>query len=155
VTASPGRAILRASGQRAGGWSATGPRRCRARDQLGRYRYAEAGQAFPRVTIRFRDGPKSFDGNGVIYSWARNSSQSSIPTSALMALEAWATGKSSAAVRLRKSCTMSWDRGFKHRFVAWRLMSFCPLARRARYRFADCGDPGNTRIRLMPASRVT
>jgi hypothetical protein len=55
-----------------------------------RDRYAEARQAFPRVTIRFRDGPKSFDGNEVIYSWARNPSQSSIPTSALMALEAWA-----------------------------------------------------------------
>jgi hypothetical protein len=54
-----------------------------------RDRYAEAGQPFPRVMIRFPDGLKAFDGNEIIYSWARNPSASSIPTSALMALEAW------------------------------------------------------------------
>ncbi len=55
-----------------------------------RDRYAEARQPFPRVTVRFQGGPKSFDGDGQIYFWTRNPVPSSITTSALMALEAWA-----------------------------------------------------------------
>jgi hypothetical protein len=55
-----------------------------------RDRYAQARQPFPRVTIRFPSGPKSFDGDGQIYFWTRNPAPSSVTTSALMALEAWA-----------------------------------------------------------------
>lgn len=55
-----------------------------------RDRYVEARQPFPRVTIRFPGAPKSFDGDEAMYFWTRNPVPSSITTSALMALEAWA-----------------------------------------------------------------
>jgi hypothetical protein len=57
--------------------------------QWWRDQYVEARQPFPRISIRFPSGTKSFEGDGAIYSWARRASPSVITTSALMALEAW------------------------------------------------------------------
>jgi hypothetical protein len=55
-----------------------------------RERYVAAREPFPRVTICFSRAQKSFDGDEAIYFWTRNPVPSSITTSALMALEAWA-----------------------------------------------------------------
>jgi hypothetical protein len=50
----------------------------------------QAGRPFPRISIPFPDGAKSFAGDWSVYQWARSGVPSSITTSALMALEAWA-----------------------------------------------------------------
>ena len=55
-----------------------------------RDRYSEERQPFPCVTIRFPDAAKTFHGGPAIYFWARDRGPSALPTSALMALEAWA-----------------------------------------------------------------
>lgn len=54
-----------------------------------REQYVEARQPFPRVTIPFPGGSKSFEGDQSIYHWARSVAPSTITASALMALEAW------------------------------------------------------------------
>jgi energy-coupling factor transporter ATP-binding protein EcfA2 len=54
-----------------------------------REQYIEARRPFPRVTIPFPDGPKSFVGDQSVYHWARSVAPSTITASALMALEAW------------------------------------------------------------------
>jgi energy-coupling factor transporter ATP-binding protein EcfA2 len=54
-----------------------------------REQYIEARRPFPRVTIPFPDGPKSFEGDQSIYHWARSVAPSTVTASALMALEAW------------------------------------------------------------------
>ncbi|MDB5616722.1 MAG: hypothetical protein JWQ24_960 [Tardiphaga sp.] len=54
-----------------------------------REQYIEARRPFPRVTIPFPDGSKSFEGDQSIYHWARSVAPSTITASALMALEAW------------------------------------------------------------------
>jgi hypothetical protein len=50
----------------------------------------QAGRPFPQISIPFPDGAKSFVGDWRVYQWARSGVPSSITTSALMALEAWA-----------------------------------------------------------------
>ncbi len=57
--------------------------------QWRRNQYFEARQPFPRISIRFPGGTKSFEGDPSIYSWARRVAPSVITASALMALEAW------------------------------------------------------------------
>lgn len=57
--------------------------------QWRRNQYFEAQQPLPRIAIRFPDETKSFEGDSVVYSWARRAIPSVITTSALMALEAW------------------------------------------------------------------
>jgi energy-coupling factor transporter ATP-binding protein EcfA2 len=54
-----------------------------------REQYIEARRPFPRVTIPFPGGSKSFEGDQSIYHWARSVAPSTITASALMALEAW------------------------------------------------------------------
>jgi hypothetical protein len=58
--------------------------------QWRRKQYIEAGQPFPRISIPFPGGKKSFEGDWSVYQWARNVAPSMITASALMALEAWA-----------------------------------------------------------------
>ena len=44
---------------------------------------------FPRISIPFPGGTKSFEGDWSVYHWARSVAPSMITASALMALEAW------------------------------------------------------------------
>ena len=55
-----------------------------------REQYREARRPFPRVTVPFPEGSKSFEGDWSVYYWARSIMPSTITASALMALEAWA-----------------------------------------------------------------
>ena len=57
--------------------------------QWRREQYQEQRTPFPRLTIRFPDSEKTFQGDLTIYRWARVSAPSRIATTALMALEAW------------------------------------------------------------------
>ena len=57
--------------------------------QWSREQYQEARTPFPRLTIRFPDNEKTFEGDLAVYRWARASAPSLIATTALMALEAW------------------------------------------------------------------
>jgi hypothetical protein len=57
--------------------------------QWRRDQYIEVRQPFPRISIPFAGGTKSFEGDWSVYSWARSVVPSTITTSALMALEAW------------------------------------------------------------------
>ncbi|MHB0769839.1 ATP-binding protein [Bradyrhizobium sp. 1.29L] len=57
--------------------------------QWRRDQYIEARQPFPRISIPFPHGTKSFEGDWSVYQWARSVAPSAITASALMALEAW------------------------------------------------------------------
>jgi hypothetical protein len=57
--------------------------------EIRRSQYVEARASFPRISIPFPDGTKSFEGDYNIYYWPR-SGPSVVVTSGLMALEAWA-----------------------------------------------------------------
>jgi hypothetical protein len=57
--------------------------------EIRRSQYAEARESFPRISIPFPDGTKSFEGDYSIYYWPR-SGPSVVVMSALMAFEAWA-----------------------------------------------------------------
>jgi hypothetical protein len=57
--------------------------------QWRREAYNDARQSFPRISIPFPDGAKSFEGDWSVYHWARGIAPSLITASALMALEAW------------------------------------------------------------------
>jgi hypothetical protein len=57
--------------------------------QWRREHYIEQREAFPRVSIRFPSGTKSFEGDWSVYHWARSIVPSVTTASALMALEAW------------------------------------------------------------------
>jgi hypothetical protein len=57
--------------------------------QWRRDQYIAAGRPFPRISIPFPAGAKSFEGDWSIYQWARSVAPSVITPSALMALEAW------------------------------------------------------------------
>lgn len=54
-----------------------------------RRQYARDHVPFPRITVPFQKGAKSFEGDASVYDWARSSIPSDIIASALMALEAW------------------------------------------------------------------
>jgi hypothetical protein len=54
-----------------------------------RQMYRDDRQLFPRLTIHFPDGSKSFEGDCSVYHWARSIAPSTVTASALMALEAW------------------------------------------------------------------
>jgi hypothetical protein len=56
--------------------------------QWHRDQYIEARQPFPRISIPFPAGTKSFEGDWSVYHWARSAAPSAITASALMALEA-------------------------------------------------------------------
>jgi hypothetical protein len=58
--------------------------------QWRRNQYLEVRQPFPRISIPFPGGTKSFEGDFSVYLWARSVAPSVITASALMALEAWA-----------------------------------------------------------------
>jgi hypothetical protein len=57
--------------------------------QWRRNQYVDARQRFPRISIPFPGGTKSFEGDWSVYQWARSRVPSMIVASALMALEAW------------------------------------------------------------------
>lgn len=57
--------------------------------QWHRNQYVKARQSFPRISIPFPSGTKSFEGDWSVYQWARSTTPSVITASALMALEAW------------------------------------------------------------------
>jgi hypothetical protein len=57
--------------------------------QWRREQYAEAREPFPRLSIRFPAGTKSFEGDWSVYHWGRSIAPSVTVASALMALEAW------------------------------------------------------------------
>ena len=57
--------------------------------QWRREQYTEAREPFPRLSIPFPAGKKSFEGDGSVYHWARSIAPSVMVASALMALEAW------------------------------------------------------------------
>jgi hypothetical protein len=57
--------------------------------QWRRNQYIEAQRPFPRISIPFPAGTKSFEGDWSVYQWARSVAPSLITASALMALEAW------------------------------------------------------------------
>ena len=61
--------------------------------QWRREQYIEHREPFPRVSIRFPSGTKSFDGGWSVYHWARSVVPSVTTASALMALEAWGHGQ--------------------------------------------------------------
>lgn len=54
-----------------------------------RQHYRDDRRLFPRLTIPFSDGRKSFEGDWSVYHWVRSVTPSTITASALMALEAW------------------------------------------------------------------
>jgi energy-coupling factor transporter ATP-binding protein EcfA2 len=58
--------------------------------QWRREQYRRARRPFPRISIPFPDGTKSFEGDWTIYHLGRSVAPSVIAASALMALEAWA-----------------------------------------------------------------
>lgn len=51
--------------------------------------YRDERLPFPRLTIHFPEGSKSFEGDFAVYHWARSIAPSTVTASALMALEAW------------------------------------------------------------------
>lgn len=51
--------------------------------------YREERVPFPKLTIHFPEGSKSFEGDFSIYHWARSIAPSTVTASALMAMEAW------------------------------------------------------------------
>jgi hypothetical protein len=57
--------------------------------QWRREQYIEGRQSFPRVSIPFPSGTKSFEGDWSVYHWVRSIVPSVTTASALMALEAW------------------------------------------------------------------
>ena len=57
--------------------------------QWRRDQYIEAKRPFPRISIPFPGGTKSFEGDWSVYHWSRSVAPSAITASALMALEAW------------------------------------------------------------------
>lgn len=57
--------------------------------QWRRAQYVEARRPFPRISIPFPGGTKSFAGDWSVYRWARSVAPSVTMASALMALEAW------------------------------------------------------------------
>jgi hypothetical protein len=57
--------------------------------QWRRDQYIKARKPFPRISIPFPGGTKSFEGDWSVYHWARSVVPSVIIASALMALEAW------------------------------------------------------------------
>ena len=57
--------------------------------QWRRDQYREAKRPFPRISIPFTGGSKSFEGDWSVYHWSRSVAPSAITASALMALEAW------------------------------------------------------------------
>jgi hypothetical protein len=57
--------------------------------QWRREQYAKAHEPFPRLSIRFPAGTKSFEGDWSVYHWGRSAAPSVTVASALMALEAW------------------------------------------------------------------
>jgi hypothetical protein len=57
--------------------------------QWRREQYAEAREPFPRLSIRFPAGTRSFEGDWSVYHWGRSIAPSVTVASALMALEAW------------------------------------------------------------------
>ena len=57
--------------------------------QWRREQYIEAREPFPRISIPFPGGTKSFDGDWSMYHWVRSIVPSVTTASALMALEAW------------------------------------------------------------------
>lgn len=57
--------------------------------QWRRDQYRRARQPFPRISIPFPAGTKSFEGDWSVYNWARSVAPSVTTASALMALEAW------------------------------------------------------------------
>lgn len=57
--------------------------------QWRREMYIRDRQPFPRVSVQFPSGTKSFEGDWSIYHWSRSIAPSVITASALMALEAW------------------------------------------------------------------
>lgn len=67
-----------------------------------RKQYAKECVPFPRITIAFPEGPKSFEGDASIYRWSRISVQSDMTTSALMALEAWGHSRIEAGAAPRQ-----------------------------------------------------
>lgn len=54
-----------------------------------RRHYRDDRRSFPKLTIPFPDGPKSFEGDWSVYHWVRSVAPSTVTASALMALEAW------------------------------------------------------------------
>jgi hypothetical protein len=57
--------------------------------QWRRNLYRRERRPFPRISIPFPDGTRSFEGDWSTYYWSRSPAPSVITTSALMALEAW------------------------------------------------------------------
>jgi hypothetical protein len=57
--------------------------------QWWRSKYDDDRREFPKVTVPFPDGPRTFVGDARVYAWSRSEVPSTITTSALMALEAW------------------------------------------------------------------
>jgi hypothetical protein len=57
--------------------------------QWRREQYIEAREPFPRISIPFPSGTKSFEGDWSVYHWVRSTVPSVATASALMALEAW------------------------------------------------------------------
>jgi hypothetical protein len=57
--------------------------------QWRRQQYIEARESFPRISIPFPSGTKSFEGDWSVYHWVRSIAPSVTTASALMALEAW------------------------------------------------------------------
>ncbi|MEA2913707.1 MAG: hypothetical protein QOJ15_5788 [Bradyrhizobium sp.] len=54
-----------------------------------RQHYRDDRRSFPKLTIPFPDGHKSFEGDWSVYHWVRSIAPSTITASALMALEGW------------------------------------------------------------------
>ncbi|TIP23070.1 MAG: ATP-binding protein [Mesorhizobium sp.] len=67
-----------------------------------RKQYAKERVPFPRITIAFPEGSKSFEGDASVYRWSRISIQSDMTTSALMALEAWGHSRIEAGAAPRQ-----------------------------------------------------
>ncbi len=57
--------------------------------QWRREMYVQDRRPFPRISIHFPAGTKSFEGDWSVYHWSRSIAPSVITASALMALEAW------------------------------------------------------------------
>lgn len=54
-----------------------------------RQHYRDDRRLFPKLTIPFPEGRKSFEGDWSVYHWVRSVAPSTVTASALMALEAW------------------------------------------------------------------
>lgn len=81
--------LLRALGARASRRAALNRGLVEHATQWRRDQYVEARRPFPRISIPFPGGTKSFEGDWSVYDWARSVAPSAITASALMALEAW------------------------------------------------------------------